>query len=174
MHRCGSHVLASVAAYVVALCCVPAGAQALPEGARLQAGAPDAYRLMLSPYTYHYSQNPEHKHVWLVGVERERANGDLAGVAVFNNSFGQTSAFVYPWGGVYRHVLGQEQLFVKWSAGLLYGYRKPYEDKVPLNHHGFAPAILPTLGWEFAGKQQAQVVLLGNSALMFQVTVPIK
>ena len=144
------------------------------DGLELSVLDGDSYRLMLSPYTYHYSQTPEHKDVWLAGVERQRANGNVAGVALFSNSFGQPSAYVYPWGKTYRGLFDQPQLFAKWSAGLLYGYKGQYKDKIPFNNLGIAPAVVPTIGWEFAGGSQAQVVLLGTSGLMFQYALPLR
>ena len=144
------------------------------DGFNLSSKDGDRLSLMASPYTLHFHYSDEHKYVWLVGVERERANGSLAGVAYFSNSFGQDSAFIFPWGEVYRDILDKPQLYVKWTAGLLYGYRGKYEDKVPFNHGGFSPAIVPAVGWEFEGKQQIQVNLLGFNGLMLQFTQPLK
>ena len=41
------------------------------------------------------------------------------------------------------------QLFFQVSAGVLYGYKEPYEDKVPFNHHGISPGVVGAVGWEF-------------------------
>jgi hypothetical protein len=34
-------------------------------------------------------------------------------------------------------------------GGLLHGYKEPYEDKIPLNQLGVAPAIVPALGFRY-------------------------
>ena len=54
-----------------------------------------ASELTLSPYAYHFSSDPEHKPVWLIGLERQRTDGWLWGGAYFSNSFGQKSGTVY-------------------------------------------------------------------------------
>jgi len=96
--------------------------------------AGDHIHAMFSPYSYHYSGDAGHQYVWLVGAERERQDGTLAGLAFFSNSFGQHTFYYYPWGGIVKNVVGIDNLFVKWTAGMLYGYVAPYEDKVPFNY----------------------------------------
>ncbi len=144
------------------------------DGFDLQAKPGDRYGLMYSPYTAHFHPSPEHEYVWLVGVERERADAQLAGIALFSNSFGQPSAYIFPWGKVYRDVFERPGLFVKLTAGLLYGYRGRYEDKVPFNYEGFSPAIVPAVGWEYGRRFQAQVNLLGANAVMLQFTFGLR
>lgn len=144
------------------------------DGFDLSSKPGDKLNLIVSPYTLHFHPSDEHKFVWLAGLERERANGNIAGAAFFSNSFGQDSAYLFPWGEVYRNILDQPQMYVKWTAGLLYGYRGKYQDKVPFNHGGFSPAIVPALGWEFEGKQQVQINLLGFNGLMLQFSQPLK
>ncbi len=69
------------------------------DGFTLTEAPGDRIHALFSPYSYHYSRDPEHRHVWLVGTERERANGALAGAVLFSNSFGQPTIYAYPWGG---------------------------------------------------------------------------
>ena len=137
------------------------------DGFTLSSRDGDQWRVMFSPHTTHFSYSEEHKRVILLGVERERTDGALAGVTFFSNSFGQPSNYIFPWGKVYRDVMGFDGVFVKWTAGLLYGYKSPYEDKVPLNHNGFSPGFIPAIGWE-SSRLQVQVNFLGNAALMYQ------
>lgn len=125
-----------------------------------------------SPLTYHFTQDDEHKPVVMVGVEREYPNAKLDGLTLFTNSFGQPTVYVYPWGGVYHAIGGIEHLSFKWTAGLLYGYREPYENKVPLNFKGFSPALIPALAYEFKPGWSGQVNFLGTAGLMFQVSAP--
>lgn len=142
------------------------------DGFSLDVREGDRLSLMYSPFTHHFDASPEHRYVWLVGVERERADHRLSGVTYFSNSFGQPSTYIYPWGRNYPNIGGVEGLFVKWSAGLLYGYVEPYENKVPLNVNGFSPAIIPSIGYERAG-YSTQINLLGTAGLMWQISVPL-
>ncbi|MFM1880030.1 MAG: hypothetical protein RLZZ344_264, partial [Pseudomonadota bacterium] len=149
-----------------------AQASAEPEVApipKLQAA--DEYFLTASPYSYHFSHSPEHRDVWLVGIERLRNRKEVAGIAFFSNSFGQPSTFIYPWGRVYSGLIRQApKWYVKWAAGLLYGYRDPYEDKVPLNTNGFSPGLIVAVGRPITETMNVQFNLLGNSAIMIQAT----
>ncbi len=129
--------------------------------------------VQFSPLTYHFSQDEGHKRVVMVGVEREHANAKLDGVALFTNSFGQPTVYVYPWGGIYRDLGGVNHLSFKWTAGLLYGYKEPYADKVPLNFKGFSPAIIPSLAYEFKPGWSGQLNFLGTAGLMFQLNMPV-
>ena len=126
-----------------------------------------------SPYTRHNTFDEAHKNVWAVGLEREHPNGKLDGVSLFRNSFGQPSAYLYPWGGVYRSIGGIQPLSFKWTAGLLYGYKDPYEKKVPLNYRGFSPGAIVSLAYEIKPGWSAQINVLGTAALMLQFNVPL-
>ena len=83
------------------------------QGFVAELGRDKILRWQFSPYTYHFSKNPEHKTVVLVGLEREDTHQKLDGLALFSNSFGQTTIYVYPWGGVYKSILGVEHLSFK-------------------------------------------------------------
>jgi hypothetical protein len=132
-------------------------------------GAPEpAHRgeLTFSPYTYHWSQNPDHKHVVLFAIDEQLPGDRLCGFTVFSNSFGLPSVYVYA-GQQYNNLLGMPQLFAKVTAGLMYGYVAPYENKVPLNYKGFNPAIIPSVGYKLTPHDSFQVKFLGTAALMF-------
>lgn len=141
------------------------------------APAPDAgpvVRLQFSPFTFHYTYDTEHSDVVMVGLEREYPDARLDGVTLFSNSFGQPSVYLYPWGHVYHSIGGIEPLSFKWTAGLIFGYKDPYENKVPLNYRGFSPGFIPALAYEFKPGWSAQLSFLGNAALMFQLNAPLK
>jgi hypothetical protein len=122
--------------------------------------------LTLSPYTHHWSHNPDHKPVVLVALDRHLKGGRFCGVALFSNSFGQESAYFYvgqQWDGLFGH----PKLFTKLSGGLIYGYRDQYKDKVPFNKYGVSPVIIPSLGYAITPQDAVQVYVLGTAGLLF-------
>ena len=138
-----------------------------------EAASAATWRLALSPHTEHYHRSEDHRRVWLAGLERENAEGRLMGAGYFKNSFGQPSWYFYPWGASYGNLLGVRPLYVKWSAGVIYGYRAPFEDKVPLNVGGFTPVVVPAIGWDFGNGFSAQMNAIGTAAVMFQLSIDV-
>jgi hypothetical protein len=134
-----------------------------------KAGAPEPTHrgeFTFSPYTLHWSNNPEHKHVYLVALDEQLPGGRLCGIGLFSNSFGQPSAYVYA-GQQFNQLFGVPQLYLKVTAGIIYGYVGEYKDKVPLNFHGFSPGVIPSLGYKLTEHDSVQVKLLGTAGLMF-------
>ena len=131
------------------------------------------WRVMASPYTYHYSRDPDHARVYMAGLERQRADGLVLGGSFFRNSFGQPSAYLYA-GQRFDRLLGSDPLFAQVTGGLLYGYKEPYQNKVPLNYKGFSPGFVPSVGWQFTPVVSAQLNFLGNSALMIQFSADFR
>jgi hypothetical protein len=128
--------------------------------------------LMFSPYTHHFNPKPTHRHVYVLGVEREDANEKLDGIVLFRNSFGQPSIYVYPFGGVYKSVLGVDKLSFKWTAGLIYGYKGEFKNEVA-NVGGLAPVIIPALAYELRPGWSLQMNLLGKAAAQIQLNAPL-
>jgi hypothetical protein len=132
-------------------------------------GAPEPTHrgeLSFSPYTHHWSPSPEHKQVVLLAIDEQLPGNRLCGLSFFSNSFGQPSMYAYA-GQQFNNLLGRPQLFAKVTAGIMYGYVAPYENKVPLNHKGFNPAVIPSVGYKLSPHDSVQVKFLGTAALMF-------
>jgi hypothetical protein len=132
------------------------------------------WRFYASPLTVHVSSSPDHRAVYSLGVERQYPSGFLVGAAAFRNSFGQPSAYAY---GGYRFdapFSSVPELFFQLSAGVLYGYKEPYENKVPFNHHGVSPGAVAAIGWEFSRAFSAQINVLGDSAFMLQLSFDLR
>jgi hypothetical protein len=55
-------------------------------------------------------------------------------------------------------------------VGVLYGYKPPYEDKVPYNYNGFSPGATISLGWQFTRQFSVQMDALGSAGMMFQAS----
>jgi hypothetical protein len=134
---------------------------------------PGHWRALVSPFSAHFRYSEEHKYVWAIGMERQRDDNWLAGGSYFSNSFGQPSGYLYV-GKRYPGLFGKPQLYGQWSAGLLYGYRGKFEDKVPLNHNGFSPGALLSLGWQFNKQASATLHMLGDAGLMVQLAWDFK
>lgn len=145
--------------------CTAVGALTLAGHASAQNAAPSQWTLSLSPFTQHWHEDPAHRHVYLAGLERTEPEGRFMGVSLFRNSFGQPAAYAYrgwqwqPWGS-------QPALYAKLSVGVIYGYLPPYNDKVPLNYHGFSPGLIPALGYRLGSSDAIQVNLLGTAGFM--------
>jgi hypothetical protein len=127
------------------------------------------WRVALSPYTYHWNPSEQHREVYAIGFERQRADGWLAGASRFRNSFGQPSAYIYL-GWRSGPLWEQEQLFWQWSGGLLYGYRGEFKNKVPANVNGFSPGALLSLGWHTSERSAVMVHALAAAGLMLQLS----
>lgn len=128
-----------------------------------------AWEITLSPHAYHFHSDATHKPVWLIGLERQRADGWLWGGAYFSNSFGQKSGAVYV-GYVWNNLFNAPTLYAKLVSGLMYGYVAPYEDKVPFNHNGYSPIIVPSLGYRLTPKDALQVSLMGSAGVLLSYT----
>ena len=126
-------------------------------------GEGDRVMLEVSPYVYHYADNTDHNQ-WprLIGAEYETGSHWLGGAAFFRNSYYQNAGYAYAGKRWFIEPVS-ENLYVKLTAGVVYGYKAPYEDKVPVNHNGYGLGIVPAIGYQF-GRAHVQVVLLGTVA----------
>lgn len=119
-----------------------------------------------SVYTKHFKPKSAHNNNQeLIGVERHTENSYLMGGATFLHSYGKRSYYGYV-GKRYDFV--GTPFYVKLSAGLLYGYKGKYRDKIPLNRFEIAPAVVPSLGVKYH-RLGAEVVLLGAAATMINI-----
>jgi len=145
-----------------------------PAENKLDSGG-DYWRLQASPYTAHYHKDNEgeHEYVYMVGIERQRSDGWVWGGVYFSNSFGQPSGYVYV-GEKIINFSRWDKLFLQWTAGILYGYKEPYEDKVPFNYKGFSPGATVGLGWQFTREFSVQAITLGAAGLMLQLAYDLR
>lgn len=123
-----------------------------------------------SPYTHHWTDSDEHEQVVLLGVQRHLPNDRSCGISVFSNSFGQPSVYAFTGWRWPQLSARHPQWYASVTAGILYGYVEPYEDKVPLNVRGFSPAVIPSLGYRLTPRTSVEVHLLGAAALMVGVS----
>ena len=132
----------------------------------------DRFYLQTAIATIHFHYDSNHKQSAALDLiyrfdEHWLGGQWIAGGALFTNSFGQFSQVVY--GGLLWRPLEEHQPFyLKVGAGVIHGYTGAYQDKIPYNSSGFAPAIVPSAGYCW-GRYCGEVVLLGFNALMFTV-----
>lgn len=160
---------------LLGLCLVVVGATggAQAQGLKLSTALSEGWegahwRAVVSPYAPHLRPSDEHRHVWAVGLERQRSDDWLVGGSYFSNSFGQPSGYAYA-GKRFPGLWGQPQLFGQVSAGIIYGYRGKYKNKVPMNFNGFSPGALVSLGWQIDPHWSITAHAIGDAAVMFQL-----
>jgi hypothetical protein len=160
--------------------CTIANAQEL----KMSTAASEAgqWTLMAAPLTLHYSDinrdanstDEKHKYVWLLGAEKMMTDRYFAGAAFFSNSFGQPTQYVYA-GAKFRPIDDTPKFFTKVSAGVIHGYKAPYDKKIPVNTpSGWGLAIIPSIGWDFNEQSAVQLNVLGAAGLMLQMNVTLK
>jgi hypothetical protein len=120
-----------------------------------------------SLYTKHYDPEPGHVNdQQMVGLEFGMTGDRLWGVVLFDNSFGQDSQYLYV--GKKWRVLESDRWYFKLTGGLLRGYEGPYEDKIPFNGLGIAPAVIPAIGFRHK-RGFVEIAQLGLAAGMITV-----
>ena len=137
----------------------------------------DRYYFQFAYYTIHFHYDENHQQSYLFDAEyhfKETWLGGqwIAGMALFQNSFGQFSQYLFG-GLVWRPIEEHQPFYVKLTAGPLHGYSGQYQDKVPFNSSGVAPAIIPGVGY-CVKRYCAEFVLLGTNAALLTIgmTVP--
>lgn len=134
----------------------------------------DQLRLTYGPWAYHFNHSDEHvdyNHLVAVEFLTSRwtflgAERSQIGFALFDNSFGQFSQYLYVGQEWDLLPLGPGQVFANVTAGLLHGYKEPYQDKIPFNGAGVAPVIIPSVGWRY-GRFAVMATVLGTNGFLF-------
>lgn len=123
-------------------------------------------------YTKHFDPKPYHVNEQnMFGLEMRATNQWMYGFVTFDNSFGQESEYLYTG---YKWNIGNTSLYspgykyFKLTGGLMHGYKDEYADKIPFNGLGVAPAVIPTLGYQY--KNYVSEVSLGGLSV-FTVTL---
>ena len=136
----------------------------------------DRWYLQTSILTVHFHPDDKHEQAILFDTsyyfdERWLDGQWFAGLSLFTNSFGQFSQYLY--GGLkWRPWKEYQEAYVKLSAGVVHGYSGEYQDKIPFNSSGFAPAIIPSVGYCWK-RYCGEFVLLGFNAALLTVGVTI-
>jgi hypothetical protein len=125
------------------------------------------WRFQTSIYTHHWSSDPDHvSNSKLLDIEFETTKKWIYGFAYFDNSFGQSSQYLYA--GYSWRLFKTDWAYFKLTGGLLHGYKEPYDDKIPMNGLGVAPAIVPSFGLRYK-RVFTEMQILGTAALTWTV-----
>jgi len=132
----------------------------------------DRFFLGASVYTKHFNYNPAHDdHQNMIIGEWNLTEQWLAGAALFDNSFGQPTQYVY--GGYrFRPLEELQPLYLKVTAGLVHGYSGQYKNKIPFNHSGIAPVIIPSVGY-CLNRFCSELVFFGAAGALITIGVTI-
>lgn len=128
----------------------------------------DYLSLNTSLYTKHYDPKPEHNNTQnLIDLQWHWKNRYLAGFSFFKNSFDQPTKFAYA-GRTWGIPQTSDLVYVSLLGGFLHGYDGEHKEDIPLNDHGIAPAILPTIGVRYS-QVHSELIFFGTAG--FTVTL---
>ena len=126
--------------------------------------------VQMSVYTRHFHPKPHHNNNQkLLGIERNRDDSYLWGVAAFSNSYNQDSVIAY---AGKRFDYGDTPFYSRLTFGFIHGYRGEFKNKVPFNRYGIGPVILPSFGVQYKSVQ-TDIILLGANAALVTLGVRI-
>ena len=155
-----------------------AGTPALPESWKTAWEAPEPWRtdrfyIQTSVATVHFSSDPNHDNTqnliygeWRL-PQRWLEGQVIVGASFFDNSFGQSSQFVFG-GLLWRPVEKVPEFYIKVAAGVIHGYEGEFQNKIPYNSSGYAPGIVPAVGYcynRFCG----EMILFGGAGMLWTV-----
>ena len=137
----------------------------------------DRFYFQTSLKTVHWNPSPEHNNnqkliygEWRL-EERWLGGQVLVGASAFDNSFYQPSQFVFG-GLLWRPFDSAPAAYVKLAAGVVHGYKDEYQDKIPFNNSGYAPAIIPAVGYCYH-RVCSEMVIFGTAGLMWTLGVTL-
>lgn len=150
----------------------PEPSDAAPMAAPAEPWRTDRFYFQTSLYNLHFHYDPGHvKYPKLLYGEYHFTDQWLAGAAVFDNSFGQSTQAVFG-GWRVRPFADLQPLYFKVLGGVIHGYHGQYRDKIPFNHSGVAPVIIPSVGYCYS-RVCSEVVIVGGAGLMLTLGVTI-
>lgn len=132
----------------------------------------DILRIYTGPASFHFHKRDYNNSLKLVGVEWESPSGWEVGANSFNNSYRQKSEYIYVGKKFLLYGEPDNHFFFNITAGALIGYRKPYDNKIPINFDGVGLGVIPSLGYKYK-RVNGQFILVGTSAIMGTIGVDI-
>ncbi len=137
----------------------------------------DRFYFQTSLATVHWNPQDDHNNTqkliygeWRL-QERWLEGQVLVGASAFSNSFSQPSQFVFG-GLLWRPFDSLAAAYVRLAAGVVHGYKGDYRDNIPFNSSGFAPAIIPAVGYCY-NRVCLETVIFGTAGLMWTLGVTL-
>jgi hypothetical protein len=164
--------MAAAGAMAQSLPTPPPGSSAQQSESVYEPWRTDRFYLETSLYTHHFHYDAAHvdKQKLILG-EWNITEQWLVGASFFDNSFGQPTQYVYG-GWRYRPFEQFQPFYIKLSAGLVHGYKDPYQNKIPFNHSGVAPGIVPSVGYCIS-RFCSELILFGGAGMLITLGVTI-
>jgi len=145
----------------------PRPSEALGNGLRHPAGR---WLFQTSTYTRHFKPDPRHtNHQRALDFEYWAPDRWVYGVAFLRNSFNQPTQYVFA-GRLWRPFSVDQNIYLKLTGGVLHGYKGEFRDKIPFNRLGYAPGLIPSIGYSWR-QVTGEFMLLGGAAVMISVGV---
>lgn len=123
-----------------------------------------------SAYTKHFKPDSRHTNQQkALDFEYWAPDRWVYGATFLRNSFDQPTQYLYA-GRIWRPFVSDSNVFLKLTGGVLHGYKGEFRDKIPFNRLGYAPGLIPSIGYSWR-QVVGEVLLLGGAAVMVSVGV---
>lgn len=130
-------------------------------------------RLAVSAYA-HFNSEPElawwksgnhNKEPIIVSYDRFYSDRNFYGLALFYNSFGQFSKYIYK-GHQYESRFNN--IHYELTYGILHGYKDPFQDRIPINtEEGYGIGVIPSIIYTKDKANYYGLSLMGDAGLIF-------
>ena len=133
-----------------------------------------ADRISIATYSHFNSEN-EREEWWksgnhnkepiILSYDRFYSDSNFFGLALFNNSFGHFSQYIYK-GHQYESRF--DNIYYELTYGILHGYKDEYQDRIPINtEEGFGIGVIPSIIYTKDKIHYFGISLMGDSGLIF-------
>ena len=122
-------------------------------------------RISIATYS-HINPKPEHTNKPIIlSYDRFYSDSNFYGLALFNNSFGQFSQYIYKG---HKFESRFDNIHYELSYGILHGYKDEYQDRIPINtKEGFGIGAIPSIIYTRDKTHMFGVSLMGGAGLIF-------
>jgi hypothetical protein len=137
-------------------------------------------RISIATYS-HFNSESEPEKWWKSGNQNKKpiilsydrfySDSNFYGLALFNNSFGQFSQYIYK-GHQYESRFNN--IYYELSYGILHGYKDEYQDRIPINtEEGFGIGVIPSIIYSKGKNHYFGLSLMGDAGLIFSYSKKI-
>ena len=131
-------------------------------------------RISIATYS-HFNSESESDEWWksgnhdkepiILSYDHFYLDSNFYGLALFNNSFGQFSQYIYK-GHQYKSRFNN--IYYEITYGILHGYKDEYQDRIPINtKEGFGIGVIPSIMYTKDKTNYLGLSLMGDAGLIF-------